>query len=138
MSEAEHSVVDWDQFAAARVAMGGDFLRLLGYFREDGEKAIAAIEAAMRARNAVAMVNPAARFEQEAREFGAETLAELVDHIEQVARHCIEWKHSPDELLTDIIKLRGVFDATMAAFDAHASPLLVRKGPQVRAGNRLA
>ena len=40
----------------ARAELGAGFVRILGYFREDGVKSVAAVEEAMRACNAAAMV----------------------------------------------------------------------------------
>ena len=46
----EEHLVDWTAFAQARSELGAGFVRILGYFREDGVKSVAAIEEAMRAR----------------------------------------------------------------------------------------
>ncbi|MDP3782618.1 MAG: Hpt domain-containing protein, partial [Sphingopyxis sp.] len=36
-------LVDWDEFRATRTQLGAAFVRILGYFREDGTKSVAAI-----------------------------------------------------------------------------------------------
>ena len=59
MSYQEAELVNWTDFAKSRSELGTAFLRILGYFREDGEKAISAIEESFRARNAAALVSPA-------------------------------------------------------------------------------
>src|SRR3546814_13465810 len=41
-------LVDWDEFRATRGQLGTAFVRILGYFREDGVKSVVAIEEAMR------------------------------------------------------------------------------------------
>lgn len=46
MSNQEAELVNWTDFAKSRSELGAAFLRILGYFREDGEKAIGAIEEA--------------------------------------------------------------------------------------------
>jgi hypothetical protein len=49
MAEA-NPVVDWSVFQQTRAELGPGFVRILGYFQEDGEKSVAKIEDAMRAR----------------------------------------------------------------------------------------
>lgn len=120
--------IDWDAFQASRTELGAGFVRILGYFREDGAKSVTAIETAMRAKAAVAMIVPAHTLKGEARQFGAEALANLAEHIETVARHCVEWRHSPDELLPEVVKLRPLFQETMAVFDAETNPLMEKAG----------
>ena len=57
--ELPENMIDWVTFQTARGDLGADFIRILGYFRDDGAKSVDALEAAMRANNAVAMVLPA-------------------------------------------------------------------------------
>jgi hypothetical protein len=52
-------LVNWDSFSQARAELGANFVRILGYFREDGVKSVARIEEAMRGQNAAALVIPA-------------------------------------------------------------------------------
>jgi histidine phosphotransfer protein HptB len=127
MSEvlAEDSI-DWVAFQTARAELGADFVRILSYFREDGVKSVEAIEAAMRNNNAVAMVVPAHTLKGEAAQFGAEALMALAEEIETHARHCIEWKMTPEGALPQVAKLRPIFQATMTAFDAETNPLVQR------------
>ena len=42
-------IIDWVHFEKSRSELGPGFIRILGYFREDGAKSLAAIEHAMRA-----------------------------------------------------------------------------------------
>jgi histidine phosphotransfer protein HptB len=125
VSDTPH--IDWESFSQARAELGADFIRILGYFREDGTKSVAAIEDALRASNAAALVLPAHTLKGESAQFGAEALADLAEHIETVARHCVERHHAPDELLTEVVKLRPLFTATLAAFDAETNPLVERR-----------
>ena len=37
MDEASGNLVDWVKFARMRTELGADFIRILGYFQEDGE-----------------------------------------------------------------------------------------------------
>ena len=75
MSVDDSKLVDWTVFQRARSELGAGFVRILGYFREDGVKSVAAIEAALRAKSAAAMVIPAHTLKGESRQFGAEPLA---------------------------------------------------------------
>ena len=124
---SDESIIDWERFSLARAELGADFIRILGYFREDGVKSVSAVETAMRARNAVALVNPAHMLKGEARQFGGSALAELAERIEDVARHCVECREAPDEALPDVVKLRELFAATMENFDREVNPLVERR-----------
>lgn len=120
--------IDWEEFTAARTALGADFIRILGYFREDGVKSVLAIENAMRSGDAVALILPAHTLKGEALQFGAESVAEIAERIETVARHCVEVREAPDELLPIVVALRPLFDETLAAFDRETNPLVERRG----------
>lgn len=125
---SDSPIIDWEAFEQARTELGVGFIRILGYFREDGIKSVAAIEDAMRAMSAVAMVIPAHTLKGEAGQFGAEALAELAELIETVARHCVEVRTEPDELLLEVIKLRSLFNETLSAFERATNPLVERRG----------
>jgi histidine phosphotransfer protein HptB len=127
MDEPAISLVDWTAFTQARQELGADFVRILGYFREDGVKSVAAIEEAMRAKDATALVRPAHTLKGEARQFGAEPLADMAEEIEVVARRCVELKTSPDELIPQVVKLRPTFEATLELFDREINPLVERR-----------
>ena len=120
MTQAD--LIDRTVFAKARAELGPGFGRILGYFREDGVKSVAAIEAAMRELNAPALVIPAHTLKGEARQFGAEPLALLAERIENIARDCVETRDTPDDALTDAAALRGVFEATMTELERSAVP----------------
>lgn len=128
MTEDVESIIDWDHYSTARAELGADFVRILGYFREDGVKSVAAIEAAMRARNAVQMIIPAHTLKGEASQFGAEALAELAETIETIGRDCVEWRTEPDEALPHVVKLRALFSATLEALERETNPLVERRG----------
>jgi len=125
---SDEPIIDWDIFQQARAELGADFIRILGYFREDGTKSVAAIEAAMRASDAVALVIPAHTLKGEARQFGADALADLAENIETFARQCVEHRESPDEFLPEVVKLRPLFNETLTSFDAETNPLVERRG----------
>ena len=128
MSFEGSTLVDWGAYAHARAELGAGFVRILGYFREDGVKSVAAIEAAMRAQSAAAMVIPAHTLKGEARQFGAEPLAEVAELIETTARFCIETHRFPDELVPDVVELKRLWQETVAQFDQATNPLLKRPG----------
>lgn len=120
-------LVDWGAFQAARSELGAGFVRILGYFREDGIKSVAAIEQAMRNGNAAALVLPAHTLKGESRQFGAEPLAMLAESIEHIARQCVETRDSPDQALEHVVKLRPCFEATLTMLEREANPLVERR-----------
>lgn len=133
MVEAGNNIVDWVYFEKTRSEMGPGFIRVLSYFHEDGTKSIAQIEDAMRQQNTVGLVIPAHTLKGEARQFGANPLAEIAELIETTARLCIETKRFPDELVKDVVELRRLFEQTIQLFDKATNPLISR-GPQPAPG----
>jgi HPt (histidine-containing phosphotransfer) domain-containing protein len=131
--EAGNNIIDWVYFEKTRSEMGPGFIRVLSYFHEDGVKSIGQIEDAMRQQNTVGLVIPAHTLKGEARQFGANPLAEIAELIESTARLCIESKRFPDELVKDVVELRRLFEETIQLFDKATNPLLSR-GPQPVAG----
>lgn len=127
MSYQEAELLNADELARTRAELGGAFPRILGYFREDGEKAIAAIEQAIRGGDAVALVTPAHTLKGESAQFGAHRLSAMAERIEMVARRCIETHERPDELIEVIVALRPCFMETMALLDRDSSPLVTRR-----------
>ena len=121
------TLVDWSAFGQARSELGAGFVRILGYFREDGVKSVAAIEGAMRAGSAAAMVIPAHTLKGEARQFGAEPLSALAEQIEMTARDCVEMQDTPEHALEHIAKLRPLFTTTLELLEREANPLMTRK-----------
>lgn len=131
------TLVDWNAYARARAELGGGFVRILGYFREDGVKSVAAIEAAVRANSAVRLVIPAHTLKGEARQFGAEPLAELAETIEMLARGCVERQETPEEALPHVVKLRPLFGETLALLEREANPLVERRAAGGGFGRKL-
>ena len=130
-------IIDWAYFEETRRTLGPGFIRILGYFREDGLKSLMKIEDAMHAHDTAALVIPAHTLKGESRQFGAEPLAEVAETIEMTARRCIELGRFPDELVPDVVELKKLFKETIAAFDSAISPLMQRNKPQ-GFGNRVA
>lgn len=127
MSGNAASLIDWNAFNEARAELGSDFVRILGYFREDGAKSLDAIEEAMRNKNSAALVLPAHTLKGEARQFGAEPLAAIAEQIEMTARRCVELHMTPDELIPEVVKLRPMFETTLQLFDRETNPLVERR-----------
>ena len=59
LSEGAPDIIDWVHFEKSRAELGPGFIRILGYFREDGTKSVGQIEQAMHEGNATALVTPA-------------------------------------------------------------------------------
>ncbi len=127
MTMQGNMLVDWDAFTQARSELGAGFVRILGYFQEDGIKSVAAIEAAMRAHNAAAMVLPAHTLKGEARQFGAEPLALVAEKIETIARTSVEKRDTPDSALEHVVGLRELFESTLTLLLREANPLVERR-----------
>lgn len=126
MTDDQLDLVDWMHFEKSRAELGPGFIRILSYFREDGVKSLAQIEAAMHEQNTVALVLPAHTLKGESRQFGAGPLAEVAETIEATARSCVETHRFPDELVPDVVRLRKLFTATVELFDKATNPLLTR------------
>ena len=135
---ADANLVEETAFAQARAELGAGFVRILGYFREDGVKSVAAIEQAMRARNAAALVLPAHTLKGESRQFGAEPLGDCAEIIEAIARDCIERQDTPDEALEHVARLRPLFAATLQLLERKANPLVERRPTTGGFGRRVA
>ena len=127
MDDAAPSIVDWTKFAQMRTELGASCVRILGYFREDGEKAVARIEEAMHRRVAADFVLPAHTMKAEARQFGAEPLADLAETIEDAARRALESQQFPDDLLPEVAKPRPLYAQTIALLEQETNPLQSRR-----------
>lgn len=133
MSEI-NAIVDWTVFSRARAELGSGFVRILGYFREDGEKSVAKIEDAMQRRDTTGLVIPAHTLKSEARQFGAEPLGQLAEDIEFAARRAIEQRTFPDELIPAVARLRPLYRETLELFDRESNPLVERRPAFGKAG----
>lgn len=130
-------LIDWKTFTETRSLLGAGLVRILGYFREDGTKSVAAIEEAMRLKDSVKLVMPAHTLKGESWQFGADKLAMLSEEIEVAARHYVEIHQDPSELVEKIVQLRPIFEATLAALEAEASPLVNRRPASLSQRNAL-
>ena len=125
---SEHlELVDWVACGQTRGQLGSEFIRILGYFVEDGLKSVYAIEAAMRADNAAGLVSPAHKLKSEARQFGGDRLGQLAEDIENFGRVCVESRDSPEVYVDRVVGLRPLFLETLAAIEAEANPLVQRR-----------
>jgi HPt (histidine-containing phosphotransfer) domain-containing protein len=129
VTDEARDIVDWAYFEKSRSELGPGFIRILSYFKEDGVKSIAQIEAAMREQNTTALVIPAHTLKGESRQLGAEPLAKIAELIETTARFCIESHRFPDELVPKVVELRQLFDQTIELFDKATNPLMTRAAP---------
>lgn len=127
MPDVEHDLVDWSAFVRTRTQLGAAFVRILGYFREDGAKSVLAIEEAMRNNNAAGLILPAHTLKSEARQFGGEKLGKAAEDIEMFGRHCVEVRQTPEDYLDRVATLRGLWNRTIAEIDAEANPLVQRR-----------
>ncbi len=124
--------MDWAKFERTRSDLGSGFVRVFGYFQQDGVASVNAIEDAVRNNSATAVVLPAHKIKSEAREFGALALATLVEDIEFQARDCVEWHVDTASLVEHVVKLRPMFEATLALIDLASNPLVQRRNDQDR------
>lgn len=134
LSDENETIVDWAAFTRSREELGAGFVRILGYFREDGEKAVARIEDAMQRRDVAGLVLPAHTMKSEARQFGAEPLGAIAETIEFAARRAIEMRHFPDDLIPEVAKLRPLYQSTIEMLEREANPLCQRRPGFGRAG----
>ena len=134
LDDAADEFVDWSTFSSVRAELGANFVRILGYFREDGEKSVAKIEAAMLAKDCVALILPAHTMKSEARQFGATPLALLAEEIEMAARHGVEMQLFPDHILPQVARLRPLYERTMGLLEQRANPLVQRRAAFGRRG----
>lgn len=121
------TLIDWQQFHHARDALGSNFWRTLVYLRDEGGRAIGAIETALRRHDAIAMIGPAELLKSEALQMGALRVAALAEQIEFDARDCVETHDAPDLLIEPVVALREAFAETVALLQKDISPLMVRE-----------
>ena len=129
MADEARNIVDWAFFEKSRSELGPGFIRILTYFKEDGQKSVAQIEQAMRDENTAALVLPAHTLKGESRQLGAEPLAKIAELIESTARFCVESRRFPDELVPEVVQLRKLFNETVELFDKATNPLMTRAAP---------
>ena len=127
MTNDPDGLIDWNAFGETRNLLGAGFVRILGYFLEDGTKSVAAIEEAMRLKDSAKLVMPAHTLKGEAWQFGANRLALLAEEIEVAARHYVEIQIDPSELVEKVVHLRPLFETTVLALEAETSPLVERR-----------
>ena len=132
MEDGTEKLVDWAEFARMRSQLGADFIRILGYFREDGEKSVGRIEEAMHRRDATALVIPAHTLKTEARQFGAVPLGDLAEEIEFAGRRAVESRIFPDHILPQVANLKPLYLRTMDLFEQETNPLVARRQTQGR------
>lgn len=127
MTDESANVIDWAMFSRTRTELGPAFVRIIGYFREDGEKSIAKIEEAMQRKDSAALVIPAHTLKTEARQFGAEMLGEIAEEIEFSARRAVEMRLFPDNLIPTAARLRPTYQQTIEMLEKEINPLVERR-----------
>ncbi len=132
MVPLESELIDWTVCAETRSVLGPNFVRILGYFREDGTQSVRKIEEAMRSKDPAAMVLAAHKLKGEALQFGALQLTVTAETIEMTARACVEHHDTPEDVLELVAALRPMFEETLAILEKNASPVVQRQ-PQRRA-----
>lgn len=116
------AAIDRVKLHALRQELGAHFPRILGYFAEDGIKSIDAIEQAVQARDAVAMVRPAHTLKGEALQFGAVPLGSAAELIEKTARQAVEDHLFPFDMIEHVICLRPLFERALNALRCETAP----------------
>jgi histidine phosphotransfer protein HptB len=109
--------IDQIKLAAIRHELGAHFSRILSYFAEDGVKSIDAIEQAVQARDAAAMVRPAHTLKGESLQFGAVALGLAAEQVEAKAREGVEDHSFPLDMVEHVICLRPLFDEALTALE---------------------
>ena len=127
MPPLEDEFMDWTVFAETRLALGPNFIRILGYFREDGTRSVRKIEEAMRVNDPVPMVDAAHSLKGESLQFGALRLSDTAERIEMTARACVERHDTPDDVLELVVALGPMFEETLALLEEDSSPLIERQ-----------
>ena len=115
--------IDQEKLDGLRAELGVHFPRILSYFAEDGVKSVEAIEQAVRARDAVALVRPAHTLKGEALQFGAEALGLAAEHLEKGARDAVEGHSFPLDAVEYSATLRSLFADALAALRQAAAPV---------------
>ena len=127
MTQLDSELIDWAVYSEIRSSLGPDFVRILGYFREDGAQSIIKIEEAIRAKDATQIIMPAHKLKGEALQFGAIRLAAVAELIEMTARKCVEHQETPDEIIEQVVGLRPLFEETMPILEYESSPVVQRQ-----------
>lgn len=118
--------IDRGKLDGLRQELGADFRRIFGYFREDGAKSIGAIENAVRAQSAVALVRPAHTLKGEALQFGAMQLGAMAAQVERCARRAVQDNVFPSGCIEYVVQLRPLFEEAIAMIEreiASATPI---------------
>jgi len=126
INSSDDALVDWTIHGRTRAQLGAAFVRILGYFREDGDKSVDRIEEAIHRRDATGLILPAHTIKTEARQFGAEPLGAVAEEIEFAARRAIEMHYFPDDLIPQVARLRPLYTRTIDLLEREANPLCQR------------
>jgi histidine phosphotransfer protein HptB len=117
-----HPPINHETLSAIRAELDAHFPRILSYFAEDGVKSVQAIEDAVAARDACALVRPAHTLKGESLQFGAEALGYAAEYIESTARAAVEAHAFPLEIVDFSWKIRPLFEEALIALQQEAAP----------------
>ena len=87
-----------------------------------------ALSVALGGTSYAAIVLPAHTMKAEARQFGAEPLADLAEQIEFACRRALESHLFPGDILPEVAKLRPLYLQTIALLEEETNPLAQRRG----------
>ncbi len=127
MAQMDGDLIDWTVYAETRSALGADFVRILGYFREDGTQSVVKIEKAIRESSAAEIIIAAHTLKGESAQFGAIQLSTLAEKIEMMARKCVEHREAPDEIIEIAAGLTPLFEQSLSLLDRESSPVVPRQ-----------
>lgn len=111
------NLIEWSEFTNAYRELGDAFPRILQYYREDGFRSVDAVERAMDAGDAAALVIPAHTLKGESRQFGAKAMGDISETIEMAARDCVEFHRPPTAIRTEVELYRICFTRTLVAIE---------------------
>jgi histidine phosphotransfer protein HptB len=123
------SPIDQVKLAGLRQELGAHFPRILNYFAEDGAKSIDALEDAVRARSAAAMVRPAHTLKGDSLQLGAVPLGMAAEFVEKVAREAVEDQNFPFDMVKHVVTLRPLFEEALAGLQGATGVTLDGRSP---------
>jgi histidine phosphotransfer protein HptB len=110
--------IDWARFHMAERALGLRFDAAIEWFRADGASALAAIERAVVARDAMTVIRTAGLLKTDAMQIGALCVSEHAEACENAARDCFEGSAPWAPVVRQMRLLRQSHTATIDQFGA--------------------
>lgn len=116
------SRIDWARFALVCQHADRRIHRLIGYFREDSERALDAADQAARSGNLVGMLGHLEALRRDSVQIGALGLAELAEAVENEARDMVDHGLTDFAFPPGLPALARRLHDTLAALEAEVSP----------------